>query len=69
MLLCVVRIFMNQTLISQDIWLLETGQLLILSFFTDSVFVQKIKKSVSPLHNFVPLDTTKELDIWLFAII
>ena len=64
-----MKTILKPYVISQDIWLLETGQLLILSFFTDSVFVQKIKKSVSPLHNFVPLDTTKELDIWLFAII
>ena len=55
--------------ISQDIWLLETGQLLILYFSKGSTFVQEIIKSVSPLLNFVPLDTTKELDIWLFAII
>ena len=55
--------------ISQDIWLLETGQFLIFHCLKISTFVQKIIKSVSPLLNFVPLDTTKELDIWLFAII
>ena len=65
-----MKTILKPYVISQDIWLLETGQLLIyFYFFKGSAFVQKIKKSVSPLHNFVPLDTTKELDIWLFAII